>query len=386
MRIGRRLLALLPAALIVWFLSETSWYTFGYLLGDAVQPVFTACIFVFGLGPLLPAAFARFFPDALRARLTAYSNYHLIALMLLFAAAAIVSLLSWLLGIIAPQLVLSYVWLRPVFAAVTVLICFLLCLRFNWAASHPVLTSVEVPIAKPGPKEGLRIHAVSDIHWETLKDKRAVQRAVDIIAARSSDAFLILGDSVTASSREFIEEGAAKLLASVPTRYGIYAVTGNHDFYVEDIEQLIAAYRREGVTVLRDQVCCLADALWLVGREDRGGMRGLQSRQRMPLTELLQQVDEKQAVLVLDHQPRDLAMNAELGIDLELCGHTHGGQLWPIIYITERMYELNYGLKRIGSSHFFVTSGLGYWGPPLRIGTKCEVLEINLQFQNALSF
>jgi predicted MPP superfamily phosphohydrolase len=100
----------------------------------------------------------------------------------------------------------------------------------------------------------------------------------------------------------------------------------------------------------------------------------------MKLSELMNQVDTNKPVILLDHQPFHLDESEKYGVDLELSGHTHNGQLWPVNYVTAMIYELSYGYMKKGNSQFIVSSGYGLWGPRVRSGSKSEVLMINITF------
>jgi uncharacterized protein len=100
----------------------------------------------------------------------------------------------------------------------------------------------------------------------------------------------------------------------------------------------------------------------------------------MPLAVLLKQADTTKPIILLDHQPFKLEEAASLGVDLQLSGHTHNGQMWPLNYLTARIYELSYGYLKKGNANFIVSSGYGLWGPRVRSGSRSEVLLINIKF------
>ena len=100
----------------------------------------------------------------------------------------------------------------------------------------------------------------------------------------------------------------------------------------------------------------------------------------MPLEELMKDIDHSKPIIVLDHQPFNLEESEEQGVDLQLSGHTHNGQMWPLTYITNKIYELSYGYLKKGNTHYIVSSGFGLWGPRVRLGSKSEVLLIDIRF------
>jgi len=111
-----------------------------------------------------------------------------------------------------------------------------------------------------------------------------------------------------------------------------------------------------------------------VGRKDKT------DKQRLTMSELFKVVDTSKPIILLDHQPYDLGVARDQGVDIHLAGHTHRGQLFPANLITDRIYENDWGYLKKGTMHSFVSSGFGTWGPPLRIGSRSEVMVINVSF------
>ena len=163
-------------------------------------------------------------------------------------------------------------------------------------------------------------------------------------------------------------------LALLNARYGVYMVPGNHE-YISGITECKQFLVRTPVHVLQDTVVTLPNGIQIVGRDDRS------VRSRKDLAQLTLNVNAEQPVIVLDHQPVELSENVEAKVDLLLCGHTHNGQVWPIKWLTGRMFEISYGYEKRNQTHIYVTSGLSLWGPPFRIGTQSEMVVINLSFK-----
>jgi predicted MPP superfamily phosphohydrolase len=137
-----------------------------------------------------------------------------------------------------------------------------------------------------------------------------------------------------------------------------------------------------GITALLDTALLIDNSFYLIGRLDRAGGRGFQINKRCKdLEELLKGVDRSKPLIMMDHQPRELNDAVAAGIDLQVSGHTHGGQLWPFTLFISRTYELCHGYLRKGNTHFYVTEGLGTWGPKVRIGTHAEIVFFNLIFK-----
>jgi hypothetical protein len=158
----------------------------------------------------------------------------------------------------------------------------------------------------------------------------------------------------------------------------VYAVTGNHE-YIGGVEPACAYLTEHGITMLRDAATVVAKSVVLAGREDISYNRG-NGRKRKPLSELLNGCDRSLPIIVMDHQPFRLHEAEGQGVDLQLSGHTHHGQLFPFNFITERVFELSWGYKKKGNTHVYVSCGVGTWGPPVRIGNTPEIVDLTLTF------
>jgi predicted MPP superfamily phosphohydrolase len=123
------------------------------------------------------------------------------------------------------------------------------------------------------------------------------------------------------------------------------------------------------------------DSFYVVGREDLT-INQFTNLKRKELSEIVEGIDPSKPMILLDHQPAKLEQAEKNGIDLQLSGHTHNGQLWPFNFITRMVYELSWGYKQKGSTHYYVSSGVGGWGPPIRTVNRPEIISILLNFKN----
>jgi predicted MPP superfamily phosphohydrolase len=162
--------------------------------------------------------------------------------------------------------------------------------------------------------------------------------------------------------------------------YGTYAVPGNHDNNPAAIRYIKGA----GIKVLQDSYTKVADSFYVVGRDNEfeHGPRVPNGKQgRLGLAAILQGVDRSLPIIVLDHQPSQLAEAQKNGVDLQFSGHTHRGQLFPGHLITSRIFEIDWGMLQKGNFHAIVSSGYGTWGPPIRIGSKPEIVDVVVKFR-----
>jgi uncharacterized protein len=231
---------------------------------------------------------------------------------------------------------------------------------------------------KAGDLKTLNIVAASDIHLGTIVGRSRFDRMVEKINSLHPDLVLLPGDIVDEDLRPVIRQNLGEALKNIKARLGVYGATGNHE-YIGGVEPACAYLTNHSIVMLRDQSVKIADAVYLVGREDRS-IGQFNGHLRKTLPELMAKVDKKYPVILMDHQPFGLREAVEEGIDLQISGHTHDGQLWPLNYIVEAIYELPWGYKKNGNTHFYVSNGLGTWGPPLRIGNRPEIVQIRLTF------
>lgn len=243
----------------------------------------------------------------------------------------------------------------------------------------PHVKKYDITINKSaGDIKTLRIAAVSDIHLGSIIRKRSMIRLSGILKKLNPDVVLLLGDIVDGEIGPVLRDDLLSNFNCPKCRDGLLAITGNHE-YIGGAAITIPYIEKHGIRILKDEVITIDGGIQLVGRIDRDGYR-FNKRERLPLNELMKQVDLTKPVILLDHQPFRLDESVKAGADLQLSGHTHNGQMWPLNYITGMIYELSYGYKRKGNTQFIVSSGFGIWGPRVRSGSRSEVLEINITF------
>jgi uncharacterized protein len=247
-------------------------------------------------------------------------------------------------------------------------------------ALHPRHQVIDLTVPKKASGlSSVRIVMASDIHLGTIIGRERLEGIVARINRLAPDLVLLPGDIVDEDLAPVIHDNVGDLLRSIRAPYGVIAITGNHE-YIGGVEEACRYLTEHGIVVLRDQVLKVAESLYVVGREDRSIHR-FTGASRKPLPEIMAQVDRSLPVILMDHQPFDLEDAARNGVDIQLSGHTHHGQLWPINWITKRVYEVSWGYLRKGNTHVYVSSGVGTWGPPVRIGNRPEIVEINVRFE-----
>ena len=249
-----------------------------------------------------------------------------------------------------------------------------------WNATR--LRTVDLDLRLPrkaGTADRLTVVAASDLHLGTLVGPSRLEKVVECMNALKPDVVLFAGDIVDETVTAEIEAELGGIMRRLRAPLGIYAAPGNHEFY-SGLERNLACLRSCGITVLEDQAVRVAGAFILAGRRDPSSLR--QGERRLAISEILAgaEFDGSLPIVVLDHQPLHLEEAEKAGVDLQISGHTHDGQIFPIDLINRLIYELNWGYLRKGDTHYYVTSGAGTWGPPVRIGSRAEIVRIRLSF------
>ncbi len=230
-----------------------------------------------------------------------------------------------------------------------------------------------------GERKTLKIVAASDIHLGTIIGPRKTAKLVNTINSLKPDIILFAGDVVDEDVKPVIEQNLGKNLLHLKAPLGVYASTGNHE-YIGGAEEAVQYLESHGINILRDETVFLDSCFYLVGREDKE-KTSFTSVPRKTVRELLSPLDKQKPIILLDHQPFHLELAQEAGVDLQISGHTHHGQLWPLGYITQKIFEVSRGYKQKGNTHFYVSTGYGTWGPPVRIGNRPEILAFTLEFE-----
>jgi uncharacterized protein len=246
-------------------------------------------------------------------------------------------------------------------------------------AIHPRVHTIEINIPKKAGKiKELNLVMASDIHLGTIVGRNRFSHIVETINGLNPDIVLFAGDVVDEDIEPVIRLNLGEMLRNIKAKFGVYAIPGNHE-YIGGSEKAFAYLREHNVMVLRDTAICIDSSFWIIGREDRDKKR-FTGKDRKEITELLTGVDLSQPLILMDHQPFAFEKTADAGIDLQLSGHTHVGQMWPLNYITGAIYEKDWGYLQKGNTQFYISSGAGTWGPPVRIGNKPEIVQIKISF------
>lgn len=262
----------------------------------------------------------------------------------------------------------------------TVCVLGFMVVLFTYANLH-YLNKVRVPMeidTRGKVTRPLKLVLMSDLHLGYHNSRAEFAKWVDKVNAEQPDLVLIAGDIIDISVRPLLEENVAEEFKRI--KAPIYACLGNHEYYSGE-PRAQQFYRDAGIHLLRDSVVALPDYgnLTIIGRDDRTNAG------RKSVAELMKECQDPQPPilggyqLLLDHQPYHLERTAKAGIDFQFSGHTHYGQVWPISWIEDAIYECAYGEQTKSNTRFYVSSGIGIWGAKFRIGTQSEYVVLTLK-------
>ena len=218
----------------------------------------------------------------------------------------------------------------------------------------------------------LKIVAISDLHLGFSIGKKEFEQWVELINKENPDIVLIAGDIIDNYMKPVLEQDIASSFRKIKSKYGTYAAVGNHEYITGNILKALDFLHHSGVTVLKDSAALINDEFYIAGRDDK------MNPDRKTIEELTNPLDHSKPIILLDHQPFNLENIEKNNIDLQISGHTHQGQVWPISWITNLIYEKSHGYLKKGNSHIYVSSGIGIWGGKFRIGTRSEYVVIYL--------
>ncbi len=274
----------------------------------------------------------------------------------------------------------NYELTRGITALVVIVVVGIIVFLGNLNKRDIEIRNLEITIPKKESKlDHLNVVMASDIHLSPIDGEKLLKEIVNKMNSLNPDIVLLAGDIVDDKAEVLIERNIGDSFSNLKTRYGVYSINGNHEF-INEVESCDRYAEKFGIKFLRDSSILIDSSFYLIGRED-GAMSQFAGKQRKSLDEIVKDLSEHFPKILLDHTPFRLEQAEQNKIDLQLSGHTHHGQMWPGNLITKMIYELSWGYKQKGKTHYYVSSGAGTWGPPVRIGSSSEIVNIRIRFQ-----
>src|SRR5574344_961334 len=261
----------------------------------------------------------------------------------------------------------------------------------NINSKNTVVTNYNIDIDKTSPN--LKIALISDLHLGYNTSIKQIEDVVNIINSNNPDIVIIAGD-IFDNNYDAINspDKIVSLFKSIKSKYGVYAVYGNHDinerilagFTFKNKESVTSDKRMDqmlvdsNITLLKDDRLLIDNSFYLIGRLDYEKL-GIATSRLTPM-EMTSFMDKSKPIIVIDHEPRELDELSSSGVDIDLSGHTHNGQVFPFTLLTNLLWPNGYGLKKYNNMYSIVSSGVGVFGPNMRVGTNSEVVIINVNF------
>ena len=274
------------------------------------------------------------------------------------------------------------------YAGITAIVFTIVYLAAGWYGAHHVWEK-NYTIETDKAVGNFRVALLSDSHTGTTFHGDGFSEHMKEIGKQNPDVVLVAGDFVDDDTTKEDMIRCCQALGEMKTTYGVYYVFGNHDkgYYPSDYrgytgDDLIAELEKNGVTVLQDQNVLIDNRVYIIGRQDRSEDVE-KGKGRADMATLTQDLDDSKFSIVMDHQPADYEAQAASGVDLVVSGHTHGGQLFPLMNI-ENLTGLGgddkvYGYEKRGNTNFIVTSGISDWAIKFKTGCRSEYVLIDIQ-------
>ena len=263
--------------------------------------------------------------------------------------------------------------------ALAVVITVIIAIYAYINANTVITTQYNITTEKAGLEDGLKTVMISDSHLGTIVKIDDMKKYCEDISEMDSDIVFLVGDIFDESTIKEDMINACIYIGNIKSKYGVYYVNGNHDdgsygnrnFRIADIEKEL---EKNGVYILNDVSTLIDNKFYVSGRIDRS------FGDRLSIAEIIKDNDISKYNILLDHQPTETNNAAENGIDLEFCGHTHAGQIWPMGQLSELLgiNDLNYGIRNIGNYNLIVSSGIGGWGFPMRTSEHAEIVIVGI--------
>ncbi len=232
--------------------------------------------------------------------------------------------------------------------------------------------SITVP-RKNSDIKNLRIAFIADFHIHSGTPMNFIKKYVEKVNELKPDLLLYGGDIVDDRNVHPELDKLVGLLNQINPPLGVYGVLGNHEFYRGQTDG--SFFKKAGIVLLNDSVSQVGESFIIAGRYDE------HFRERKPVNEILNDNLPDLPIILIDHRPTRFEEVSKAKVDAQFSGHTHNGQLFPFNYIIKRIYELGWGYKKKGNTHFFVTSGLRLWGPPVKTTGKSEIMVVDFKFE-----
>lgn len=264
------------------------------------------------------------------------------------------------------------------FFAVVIITCLIIFMGYLNTRNIKI-NYAEIELPKKSSKiSELNIVLVADFHLTPVNDGKLLKEIVEKINSLNPDIVLMPGDILDDKVEILKRNGIGTDLSKIKSKYGVFASNGNHEFIV-GVDEANKFLLEHGVNVLRDSAYLVDSSFYVIGREDIS-KPNFTGERRKSLKEILDGIDRSYPAIIVDHTPSKLGEVIKENVELQLSGHTHHGQMFPLNLITSMIYDVSWGYLKKENTRFYVTSGVGTWGPPVRLGSDSEIVSMRIRF------
>lgn len=237
--------------------------------------------------------------------------------------------------------------------------------------------NLEIKKGKSNLKE-LNVVLASDFHLTPVNNGKLLKDIVRKINSLNPDIVLLPGDIVDDKPSVLEKRNIGPEFFNIKAKYGVFASTGNHEF-INGIDSSAKFITDHGMNLLRDNIVFIDNSFYVAGRDDRS-INTFSGLKRKSLKEIIANAEPDYPVILLDHTPLQLEEAGQNNIALQVSGHTHHGQMFPNNLITKMIYEISWGYLKKEATHYYVSSGVGTWGPPVKLGSDTEIVNFKIKF------
>jgi uncharacterized protein len=365
-----------------YYIGLRGWQNVGNYMPFLNSKTYWTLFWVVSASYIIARLFERYIPSALSTTFEVVGGYWMAIMMYLLIILPLIDLIRLLnrkVGLLPNRFAQNEKAALVVGTAIIIALIGLMSYG-TWSGRSPKVSRYSIDINKgAGDLDTLKVVMASDVHLGSIIDSKRLSIMVDRINELEPDIVLLTGDIIDSKLEPFTKQQMGENFRRLKTRYGVYASLGNHEAIGVKIEEVVKQFEDAGITVLRDEAVLIEDVFYVAGRDDNAVYRRSEGK-RKELREIVEELDKTKPILLMDHQPKELDAAQKEGVDLQVSGHTHRGQIFPGNLITSRIFEIDYGYLNKDNLHVVVSSGFGTWGPPIRIGSRSEIVEISINF------
>lgn len=366
-----------------YYIGLRGWQGVGSLIPFINAKIYWIIFSIIAVSFILARLGERFLPNSVEGYLNLVGTYWMAAMLYFIIILPLVDIGRFVGGKASfiPQGIRENTFIKTYAGVFVFLIVIGILIYGTYNAKNIKVSKYDINIAKKaGNVRELRIAMFSDAHLGSIVDNARLTKMIDRVNELNPDIVLMPGDIVDEKLSPFVKQNMGENFKRLRSKYGVYFSTGNHEYYGGEVEGIVNNLKASGVKVLSDDWVKIDDSFYIVGRQDIASL-SYNKKERKTVDDILNGVDKSLPIILMDHNPKYLEEPQKSGVDLQVSGHTHRGQMFPSEYITRRLYEIDYGYLKKDNFNIVVTSGIGTWGPPIRVGNSSELDLIVLHFK-----